>query len=80
MNTVMASVLDKELVHYFTQLDEPQKKSLLAMIKSFLKSGSEPLERVTIEQYNKELDEAMNRIDGGAFTTMEALEKEMQQW
>lgn len=31
------SAIDKELMRYFTRLDEAQKKSLLEMIKSFLK-------------------------------------------
>jgi hypothetical protein len=76
----MASVLDKELIYYFTRLDEPQKKSLVEMMKSFLKSGDEQTQPVTIEQYNKELDEAMERINKGEFTTLEELEKEMQSW
>ncbi len=76
MEIIMASVLDKELIQYFTRLNEPQKKSLLAMIKSFLKQGN----TTSIEQYNKELDEAMARMDNGQFTTLEALEKEMQAW
>lgn len=76
----MASVLDKELIHYFTMLNEPQKKSLLEMMRSFLKSGDEQMQPVTVEQYNKELDEAMERIDKGGFTTLEDLEKEMQSW
>jgi predicted transcriptional regulator len=36
--------------------------------------------KVTIEQYNKELDQAMERVNGGEFTTLEALEREMQSW
>ena len=39
-----------------------------------------PAESVSIEQYNKELDEAMERINHGEFTTLEDLEKEMQTW
>ena len=35
---------------------------------------------VTFEQYNRELDEAMERISKGEFTTLEELEKEMQSW
>ena len=75
----MASVLDKELIHYFTRLNEPQKKSLLEMMKSFLKPGGEQ-RPVSIEQYNRDLDEAMERINKGGFTTLEELEKEMQSW
>ena len=77
----MANVVDIELMQYFTRLNEPQKKSLLAMIKSFLKQDGKPLDdAITIKQYNKELDEAMARIDNGLFTTLEDLEKEMQAW
>ena len=76
----MASVLDKELLQYFMRLDEPQKRSLLEMMKSFLKPGSESLTPVSIEQYNRELDEAMQRIEKGDFTALEELEKEMKSW
>jgi hypothetical protein len=71
------STIDKELLKYFTQLDEPQKRSLLTMLKTFLKPASEG---VSIEAYNRELDEAMERISRGEFTSLEALEKEMQLW
>ena len=76
----MANVLDKELIQYFTKLNEPQKKSLLEMIKSFLKTPEGTLNPVTVEQYNKELDEAMQRMNDGEFTTFDELEKEMQSW
>jgi len=65
-----SSAIDKELIRYFTLLDTRQKETLLAMIKSFLKPGSAvTTERTTIEQYNKELDEAIERINRGEFTT-----------
>jgi hypothetical protein len=76
----MASVLDKEFIEYFLRLDEPQKKSLLEVMKSFLKSPAEPLTAQTIQEYNRELDAAMDRINKGEFTTLEDLEKEMQSW
>ena len=74
------STIDKELLEYFTMLNDPQKKSLLELIRTFLKAGDEPIERVTIEQYNLELDEAMERIRKGEFTTLDEMEKEMQTW
>lgn len=74
------STVDKELIRYFAQMDEPQKKSLLQMIKSFLTSADEAKERISIKQYNLELDEAMERISKGQFTTVEELEKEMHTW
>ncbi len=80
MNYMSISTIDKELLKYFTQLDETQKKSLLELIKTFLKGSKESMERVSLEQYNRELDEAMERISRGEYTTLEVLEKEMQSW
>jgi hypothetical protein len=74
------SSIDKELIKYFIQLTEPQKQSLLQMIKTFIKAGNNTSEDFSIEQYNKELDEAMHRINIGNFTTLEELENEMQSW
>lgn len=74
----MASVMDKELIHYFMRLNEMQKKSLLEMMKTFLKPDD--VEAINIDQYNKELDEAMERITNGEFTTLEELEREMKSW
>jgi predicted transcriptional regulator len=36
--------------------------------------------RVSIKQYNKEIDEAMARIDKGEYTTHEELIKESESW
>lgn len=77
MSSMAISTIDKELLKYFTQLDEPQKRSLLTMLKTFLKPAAEG---VGIEAYNRELDEAMERISRGEFTSLEALDKEMQSW
>jgi hypothetical protein len=74
------STIDNELVRYFTLLDQKQKETLLAMIKSFLKPGNNTPERISSEQYNKELDEANKRIENGEFVTMEALLKDIKTW
>ncbi len=76
----MATVIDREFLQYFLLLDESQKKSLLEMMKSFLKPVADQVEERSIARYNKEIDEAMERIDKGLFITMEDLEKEMRTW
>jgi hypothetical protein len=53
--------------------DENQKEALLALIKSFIRPQ-------TIEEYNRELEEANERIERGEFITAEELKKEMQTW
>jgi len=75
----MAQVLDKELLKYWGQLDGAQKKSILGMIKSFL----QPVEKyshISIEQYNKELDEAMDRVEAGKFISHEDVLKKSRNW
>jgi hypothetical protein len=50
------------------------------MLKTFIKSRKGKPDRITMEQYNKEIDEAMERVGKGEYTTFEDLEKEMQSW
>ena len=56
-------------MQYFMQLNEAEKKSVLQMIKTFLKGRKEKPGRITLEQYNREIDEAMKRMDAGEFYT-----------
>ena len=74
------STVDRELIKYFATLDGPQKKSLLVMMKTFLRRGEEEIMPQSIKEYNQELDDAMKRISKGEFTTLEKLEKEMLSW
>lgn len=56
---------DKEFLKYFSQLTEAQKKSLLTMLKVFLQTNESVEDRITVEQYNLELEEAMGEIQRG---------------
>ena len=76
----MASTIDQEMSNYFNQLNDAEKQSVVQMIKTFLKGRKDQSERISVEQYNKEIDEAMARVSKGEFTTVEDLEKEMQSW
>lgn len=68
-----------ELIKYFSLLTPAQKKSVLTLIKSFvipeIKSG-----RVNIDQYNKEIQEAMAEAAAGDYVTQEDIEKESASW
>jgi hypothetical protein len=55
----MENVLEKKMFNYFSQLNEQEKKSVIQMLKVFLNTRSENTKRVSIEQYNIELDKAM---------------------
>jgi hypothetical protein len=76
----MATTIDREMLTYFMQLNEAEKKSVVELLKTFMKNRKEQIEHLSIEQYNKEIDEAMARVSRGEYTTFEDLEKEMQSW
>jgi hypothetical protein len=74
------SAIDKELMKYVSQLSEIQKKSLLEKVKSFLKINKIQPERITIEQYNREIDEAIARVEAGDFYTQDEVERMSKEW
>ena len=76
----MAKALEQELFQYFLQLDEAEKKSVLQMLKTFVKGREVKISRVTIEQYNKEIDEAIARVESGEFYTHEEAERMAKEW
>jgi predicted transcriptional regulator len=39
-----------------------------------------PRERITLEDYNKEIDEAIARVEAGEFYTQEEVEKMAKDW
>ena len=76
----MASVLEKEMYNYFTQLNEAEKKSVVQMLKTFLLSRKENPERISIEQYNKEIEEAMEEIKRGEVYSLDEVVKMATGW
>jgi len=76
----MANALERELLQYILQLDEAEKKSVLQMLKTFLKGREKKLPRISIEQYNKEIDEAIARVEAGEYYTHEEVERMAKDW
>ncbi|MFM9841138.1 MAG: hypothetical protein ACKVOQ_22925 [Cyclobacteriaceae bacterium] len=62
------------------ELQLVEDPSLLQAIKAVLYYGLKNEGRISVEQYNKELDEANARIEAGEFITQEDLEKEASKW
>lgn len=77
---MVSSNIHHEMLQYFLQLSEKEKKSVVQMIKTFLQGKQEAVQPINFQQYNKEIDEATARIDAGEFTTQESLEKEAAKW
>ncbi len=72
--------LNQEFNFYYSKLTEGQKRSLLTMMKSFLDKTEERSQRISVTQYNKELEEAEKRVAQGQFITQESLREEAGKW
>lgn len=53
-------------------------KLVKAMASSY--NEEEVIERDTIEQYNKEIDQAIDQVERGVFYTQEEVEKMAKEW
>ena len=76
----MANALERELLQYFLQLDEAEKKSVLQMLKTFIKGREKKATRISVAQYNKEIDEAIARVEAGEYYTHDEVERMSKDW
>ena len=77
----MAQTIDSEIQKYLPLLGNAEKKSLLSVIKSFLSLKNDGSEApLSIEQYNKELEEAEAEYQNGDYITHEELVKKIKTW
>jgi hypothetical protein len=79
-NAIMATILEQEWLSYFTRLNEPERKSVLQLLKTFLQRKQQSQERIDLAQYNTEMDEALADIAAGNFITQEEMEKQASEW
>ena len=71
-----STTIKKQFDEYLPLLSNKQQALLLEMVKSFLNIDKD-IKRITRKQYNKELDEAVNRVENGNFVTHEDALKEL---
>ena len=68
----------KELQKEIEGIDDPQ---LIFLIRKLISYGkSKPEERISIEQYNKEIDEAVARFENGNYITHAKAKDIMKNW
>ena len=73
--------LQAELKWIHRELDNLKDPTLLEAIKNILKYRKKGLsERISIEQYNKELDESIAQIERKEFATHKQVKEKMKQW
>jgi hypothetical protein len=72
--------LDNQILQSLPLLEKDQKKSILTVIKSFLKSKEDVADRISIEQYNKEMNEAESQMEAGEIYTIEEVKELAKKW
>lgn len=70
------NTIKKQFDGYLPLLSDKQQTLLLEMVKSFLNIDKDT-KRITRKQYNKEITEAVARIEEGNFVTHEEALKEL---
>jgi len=73
------TAIKKQVDEYLPMLSPKQQALVLEMIKSFLNVDTDP-KRISSKQYNKELDEAVARIEQGKSISHNDVLKETSKW
>jgi hypothetical protein len=72
--------LSEEMINNFVQLNVDEQKSVLQMVKTFLKTKKNNFAPQSLEDYNKELKAAMKAAKKGEVISVQQLEAEMKLW
>ena len=67
--------LDHEFLQYWSNLTIVQKESLLKVVKSFVED-----QNLNIEEYNREIDDAVQRFESGLGISHEEVERMAKDW
>ena len=67
--------ISQEMLHHFTQLNEAEQKSVLELIKTFLYNRPSASSAQTLEEYNRELEDADAEIEAGDYVSHEEVMK-----
>ena len=73
------TIIEKELNSYLPLLSKEQQNLILKMVKSILHID-EKEKRISIEQYNSEIEAAVKEINSGKFVTHEEVVKQSKKW
>lgn len=76
----MENTMNEELHQYFAQLNKEEKKSVLQLLKTFVQNRNQNPERISLEQYNQEIDEALAEAAAGNSISQEEMEKQAAKW
>jgi hypothetical protein len=67
--------VSQQMMGYFKQLNGAEQKSVLEMVKTFLLGRKDSDVRPTLEEYNRELEQADAEIESGDYVPHEEVMK-----
>ncbi len=67
--------ISKEMLSYFMQLNDAERKPVLEMVKTFIGSRKNEMKHQPLEEYNQELEQADAEIEAGDYITHEEVMK-----
>jgi hypothetical protein len=70
------AAIREKLSNYMQVADDKKVKAMYALLKDDIKQE----ERISIEQYNKEIDEAVKEVKAGKYITQAEMEKMASKW
>lgn len=73
------TAIKKQVDDYLPMLSLKQQALVLEMIKGFLNVDTDS-KRISVKQYNKEIDDAVNRIEKGKAVSHKDALKEISKW
>lgn len=74
-----SAAIKKQVDNYLPLLSQKQQALVLEMIKTFLNVDKDT-KRITRKQYNKEISEAVSRIEKGNSVSHKDALKELSKW
>jgi hypothetical protein len=77
--SMTATAIKKQVDNYLPLLSAKQQTLILEMIKSFLNVDKD-IKKISRKQYNKEINDAVSRIEKGNFVTHKDALKELSKW
>lgn len=66
--------MSEELMQYFTKLPEQDQREVISFVKTYVNGDSEERPQ-TIEEYNRELEEASDAVSRGEYVNHEDVMK-----